>query len=70
VRRIEIVAPTEKAAMVRRVPILAGVDASPGQPQEMVDRRDTLDPARHGQFSGTQGREAPLDVDDKKDRVP
>ena len=30
VRRVEVVLPAEEAAVVRRVPVLAGVDALPG----------------------------------------
>src|SRR5262249_5970210 len=60
VRRIEIVAAAEKAAMVRRVPILAGIDASPRLSQQTIDRRDTLNTPRHRQLIGTQDREATL----------
>ena len=48
VGRIEIVSLSEKAAVVRRVPVLAGVDAPPGQGEELVDRRDDLDAAGDG----------------------
>ncbi len=66
VRRIEVVAPAEKAAMVRRMPVLAGVDPRPRQGEQPVDLRHNLNAAGHGQFVGAKGREAALGVHDEQ----
>ena len=42
----------EERAVVRRMPVLRGVDAGEGQREELIDRRHDLDPARHRQLGG------------------
>jgi len=43
--RVEIIPLPEKAAMVRRMPILTGVDPNPGQLQKSIDVWNDLHPA-------------------------
>ena len=66
VRRIEIVAPAEKAAMIGWMPVLAGVDARPRPFEQTIEVRHDLQAARHRQFVRAEGRETLLDIDDQQ----
>jgi hypothetical protein len=68
-RRIQVFLPSQEAAMVRRMPILAGVDAAPPQFQQTIDVRHHRERARHRQFIGAQLGESPLHVDHKQGAV-
>ena len=52
--------------MVRWMPVLAGVDASPCQPQQLVDLRYDLHAAGNRQFLWTEHGKPLLHIDDQK----
>src|SRR4029077_7055337 len=63
VRRIEVVALAKEAAMVGRVPVLAGVDARPGEVEQAIDVGHDLEAAGDGEFGGMEGGETLLGID-------
>ena len=65
-RRIQVVILTQEAAVVRRVPILAGVDAEPVELQELVNVGNDLECIGHRQLLGTKFRKPSLHIDYKK----
>ena len=69
VRRIKIVGLTKEAAMVRRMPVLAGVDAGPVEREEAIDGRHDFGAAGDGQLLRAQRGEAALHIDDQEGAV-
>src|SRR5438132_13321844 len=63
--RIQIVPLSEKVAMIRRMPILSGVDSTPGQFQQPIDVGHDLQTARHRQIFGAERSNTRRGVDDE-----
>src|SRR5438876_1397890 len=56
-RRVEVILPAEEAAVVRRVPVLAGVAPGPGKGEQAVDVRHDLEAAGDGSLPRAQRRD-------------
>jgi len=67
--RIQIVLLAQETAVVRRVPILAGIDAGPGQTQKPVDLRNDLQTAGYRQLARTERGKTLLNIDDQQGRL-
>src|SRR4051794_33635567 len=60
--RIQVVTLATETTVIGRMPVLAGVDASPLHPQKTIDQRHNLKSTRYRQFIGIQSGKALLHI--------